>query len=74
MLFACYLLEHNIPFSAADHAGSLFAAMFPSSLEAKAFAAARTKTTCLVKTFASASQADLVKAIKNGKFSFSSSS
>lgn len=31
VLFTSFLVEHNIPLSAADHAGALFKQMFPDS-------------------------------------------
>ena len=31
VLFTGFLLEHNLPFEAASHAGQLFCVMFPDS-------------------------------------------
>jgi hypothetical protein len=48
MLFMWFLIEHNVPVSAADHAGPLFRQMFPDSKIAQGFQCARTKTTALI--------------------------
>ena len=57
LFFRCYLhvflLEHNIPFSAADHFGSLLKSMFPQSKEVMSYTSGRTKTTILVQELAS---------------------
>ena len=37
LLFASFLIEHNIPLSASDHAGPLFRKMFPDSELAKKY-------------------------------------
>lgn len=50
-LFTAFLIEHNVPFMAADHARGLFGKMFPGSKEAN-YACARTKTTAIVKEMA----------------------
>ena len=44
-----FLVEHNIPFLAADHFNKLCKVMFPDSKIADNFASARTKTTAIVK-------------------------
>ena len=44
LLFINFLLEHNIPLAAADHASSLLHEMFPNSAEVKKFFCGRTKT------------------------------
>ena len=49
VLFAMFVAEHNLPFLIADHFTHLTSAMFPDSKTAKAFSAAKTKTTCIVK-------------------------
>ncbi|KAL3186047.1 hypothetical protein MRX96_028176 [Rhipicephalus microplus] len=51
-LFTAFLIENNVPFTAADHAGDLFRKMFPDSKEAKNYACARMKTTAIVKEMA----------------------
>ena len=46
--FAAFLLEHNLPIAAADHAGPLFRSMFPDSRIASYYGSARTKTTSII--------------------------
>jgi hypothetical protein len=48
LMFTNFLVEHDIPFAAANHAGDLFKKMFPDSKIAKGFQCGRTKTTALV--------------------------
>lgn len=43
LLFANYLVEHNIPFAASDHSAKLFQKMFPDSKIAKNFTCGRKK-------------------------------
>ena len=50
-LFLKFLIEHNIPLSASDHSGELFAKMFPDSDIAKTYASKRTKSTCIMNSF-----------------------
>lgn len=50
--FAHFLVEHNLPISASDHAGKLFEKMFPDSSIARKYSSARTKTTAIVKCLA----------------------
>ena len=45
---ALALVHHDIPVAAMDHFSPLFREMFPNSAIAKGFAAARTKTSCIV--------------------------
>lgn len=45
---AAATVDNNIPFAAADTFSPLFKEMFPDSEIPKSFAAARTKTTCIV--------------------------
>ena len=42
------LAQHNLPMAFADHLGPLFRDMFPDSAIAKSYAAASTKTTCIL--------------------------
>ena len=49
VLFSMFIAEHNLPFLVADHFTHLTSAMFPDSKIAKAFSAAKTKTTCIIK-------------------------
>lgn len=46
--FTGFLLEHNLPFAASDHAGPLFRSMFPDSQIARFYGCATTKTTSIV--------------------------
>lgn len=51
-LMSCFLIEHNLPFSAADHLSHLVKAMFPDSNIASKFSCKRTKATSITKTLA----------------------
>ena len=46
--FTNFLVEHNVPLAASDHAGALFKSMFPDSKIAAGYSAARTRTTALL--------------------------
>lgn len=59
-LFTSFLVEHNVPLSAADHAGALFKKMFPTSEVAKKYRCSRTKTTCIVNRMAKNASAEIV--------------
>ena len=48
VLFTSYILEHNLPFEAAAHAGPLFRRMLPESEIAKKYGCAATKTAAIV--------------------------
>ena len=48
VLFTGFILEHNLPFEAAAHAGPLFRAMFPDSEIAKKYGCAATKTAAII--------------------------
>ena len=48
VLFTGYILEHNLPFEAAAHAGPLFHKMFPDSTIAKWYGCATTKTAAII--------------------------
>ncbi|KAL8593255.1 hypothetical protein ACOMHN_009909 [Nucella lapillus] len=67
-LFSHFLVEHNLPISASDHAGPLFRAMFPNSEIAQRYGCARTKTTSLLQTCSSTHQDALAEQMKNGPF------
>lgn len=67
-LFTNFLIEHNCPLSIADHSSKLFKVMFPDSKIAKKFSCARTKTTCIVKSFAKSTQEALIEMLKVTKF------
>lgn len=49
VLFANFLVEHDLSFNIADHASKLFTKMFPDSTLASGFQCGRTKATALVK-------------------------
>lgn len=65
-LFTSFLVEHNVPLSAADHAGALFKKMFPTSEVAKKYSCGRTKTTCIVNKMAKNASSEVVKCLQNG--------
>ncbi|KAL8598431.1 hypothetical protein ACOMHN_032708 [Nucella lapillus] len=67
-LFSHFLVEHNLPISASDHAGPLFRAMFPNSEIAQRYGCARTKTTSLLQTCSSTHQYALAEQMKIGPF------
>lgn len=48
-LVSLFLVEHNIPISAVDHASQLFKMMFPGNSVSKEFACGRTKATAIIK-------------------------
>lgn len=50
VMFANFIIEHNLPIAVADHAGPLFRKMFSDSEIAKKYASARTKTTAIIHT------------------------
>ncbi|KAK8789239.1 hypothetical protein V5799_020986 [Amblyomma americanum] len=68
-LFTAFLIEHNVPFTAADHAGDLFRKMFPNSKEAVAYACARTKTAAIAKEMANQQVSSVVSCLQSGPFS-----
>lgn len=68
-LFTAFLLEHNIPLSAADHAGSLFRKMFPNSEEVKKYACGRTKTTAIVSELADNTRDGIIQNLRSGPYS-----
>lgn len=71
LLFTSFLVEHNIPLSASDHAGLLFRKMFPDSELAKKYGSARTKTTCTISALARSSHSNVVSALERQPFSVS---
>lgn len=68
-LYAAHLAEHNIPITAADHAGPLFRKMFPDSEIAKQYGSGRTKTTSILVTLANNDDACLTELMKRSVFS-----
>lgn len=69
LFFTRFLVEHNVPIAAADHAGPLFRKMFPKSDVAKQYGCARTKTTAIVKEMASTAIDSLKKQMRIRPFS-----
>ncbi|XP_071504712.1 LOW QUALITY PROTEIN: zinc finger MYM-type protein 6-like [Diadema antillarum] len=67
--FTDFLVEHNLPLAAADHAWPLFRQMFPDSNIAKEYSCARTKTSHIVGHLADCDSSNLTRAIKNAPFS-----
>lgn len=51
-LFTSFIVDHNLPLSAADHARPLFRKMFLDSQIPKQYGCARTKTAAIVKILA----------------------
>jgi len=60
LLFASFLVEHNIPLSASDRDGPLFRKMFPGIDVANKYGAAHTKTSCMMSALADSSQSNIV--------------
>ena len=71
LLFTSFLVEHNIPLSASDHAGLLFRKMFPDSELAKKYGSAHTTTTCTISALARSSHSNVVSALERQPFSVS---
>jgi hypothetical protein len=67
-LFVSFLVEHNLPLSAADHAGPLFRKMFPNCKTAQEFKCARTKATAITKCLAKLDVEDSANQMKSGPF------
>ncbi|XP_068723559.1 neurofilament heavy polypeptide-like [Montipora capricornis] len=71
VLFTSFLVEHNMPLSAADHAGALFKQMFPVSDIASKFSCARTKTTAIMKeALAPLSKEHVIASSRNSPYCF----
>lgn len=68
-LFTMFLVEHNLPLTAADHAGPLFRKMFPKSEVAKRYGCARTKTAAIIKELSSEERNSIVTVLQNAPFS-----
>ena len=64
------LAHHNIPIAVADHLSPLFKNIFPDSEIAKAYACARTKTTCILNgALAKSFRTSLIEQMKTEPFS-----
>ena len=70
-LFTCFLLEHNLPIAAADHAGQLFRKMFPDSNIAKNYSSARTKTGAIINEMSTIVQSEISSSLSSLPFSIS---
>ncbi|XP_056598364.1 uncharacterized protein LOC130417080 [Triplophysa dalaica] len=68
-LFTTFIVEHNLPLAAADHAGPLFRKMFPDSEIAKQYSCARTKTASIVKVLAKNDDERITEAMKRSPYS-----
>ena len=64
VLFMNFLLEHNLPASAADHTTKFFSAMFPNSAEVRKYSWGRTITTEIIKELASESTNRIISILK----------
>lgn len=69
VLFQKFLVEHNVPLAASDHARELFKAMFPDSKVAEKYSCARTKTTAISKCLAEDLSMNLAGHMKTHPFS-----
>lgn len=70
VLFTGFILEHNLPFESAAHAGPLFHKMFPDSAIAKRYGCAATKTAAIINYAISPEmQAPVVDYLKQHPFS-----
>jgi hypothetical protein len=69
VMFTEFLVEHSIPLSAADHAGSLFRQMFPDSAVAKKYGSGRTKTSYIVEALAKSDSQNIAEMMKVAPYS-----
>eukprot|EP00745_Piridium_sociabile_P044218 TRINITY_DN9223_c0_g2_i7.p1 TRINITY_DN9223_c0_g2~~TRINITY_DN9223_c0_g2_i7.p1 ORF type:complete len:286 (-),score=56.51 TRINITY_DN9223_c0_g2_i7:367-1224(-) len=67
-MFTSFLVEHNVPLAASDHAGKLFRSMFPDSNIAEAYRCARTKTAAIVNELCANSKAELTQCMQRRPF------
>ena len=76
VLFTGFLVEHNVPMSAADHAGKLFKQMFdvpgtnPRDIVQR-YSSGRTKTSHIMETLAADRQDPLIAHMRTSPFSLS---
>lgn len=70
-LFTSFIIEHNLPFNCADHAGALFRQMFPDSQIAKKYGCARTKTAAIVSEMGINEKNKISEILQNSPFSIS---
>lgn len=69
ILMICFIAEHNLPFTIADHMIDLCKVMFPDSAIAQGMCMKRTKCTELTKTLSKCVTSELLKKLKHHKFS-----
>ncbi|KAG7162301.1 hypothetical protein Hamer_G007815 [Homarus americanus] len=69
ILFACFIAEHNLPFTTADHLVDLMKRMFPDSAIAQGMNIKRTKSTEVVRTLGRCVTEDLEDKLRERKFS-----
>ena len=69
LLFTGFILEHNLPIAAADHAGPLFKKMFPDSKIASKYSCARTKTTAILGELSEQTSNSIAEKARSGPFS-----
>lgn len=69
MLFNKFIVEHNLPMSAFDHAGDLFRQMFPDSNIAKKFSCGRSKAGAITKYLAGEMSQATLERMAKGPFS-----
>ena len=62
-------MEHNLPFACTEHTSQLFKKMFPDSKIAAKCSSVRTKTSCIVETFANLDENVLAEIMRNQPFS-----
>ena len=67
--FTGFLVEHNIPIAASDHAGPLFKKMFPDSKIASKYGCARTKTSAIIDELASNTSSSIADKVITQPFS-----
>ncbi|XP_068244854.1 uncharacterized protein [Palaemon carinicauda] len=69
ILFACFIAEHNLPFTTADNLMDLMKRMFPDSAIAQSLSMKRTKCTDVIKTMGRTVTNSLAKKLRTSKFS-----
>lgn len=69
ILLICFIAEHNLPFSTADHMIDLCKVMFPDSTIAQGMCMKKTKCTELTITLSKCVTNELVRNLQKYKFS-----
>ena len=72
MLWNKFLVEHNLPIAASDHAGALFKAKFPDLEMAKKYSCGRSKATDISNCMANEISDNIIGKMKTHPFSISS--